>query len=345
LVDASGGAAGAAAALAQAEELIAAGDLTAAIERLTNANRVNRDCSIERKLVRLRRSAGRLALGAEAPPRRRIAPASPAGPIVEIAARDLTLDALVGGIAHSGCLLVRGLVTPSRADELARGIDATFDAYDSAESDGPVDPCWFEAHTMPDRESPGLPAPFRRRLLRQDGGLWTADSPRMLFETFEVMHDSGLAALMDEYFQERPLLSAIKGTLRRVAPFEMIGGWHQDGAFLGTDILSLNVWLALSECGERAPGLDIVPRRLDGVLPRDERAQFDWSVSDEGVVEAAADVGVVRPHFGPGDGLLFDHLLLHRTGADASMVDDRYAIESWFFAPSAYPDRQLPIYF
>jgi hypothetical protein len=197
---------------------------------------------------------------------------------------------------------------------------------------------------MPDRVSPGLPAEFRRRLLRQDGGLWTADSPRMLFETFEVMHSSGLDVLMDAYFRERPLLSAIKGTLRRIAPFDVVGGWHQDGAFLGADILSLNVWLALSECGDHAPGLDIVPRRLGGVLPRDERAQFDWSVSEVGVVEAAGAVGIVRPSFEPGDALLFDHLLLHRTGADASMVSDRYAIESWFFAPSSYPARQRPIY-
>ena len=39
----------------------------------------------------------------------------------------------------------------------------------------------------------------------------------------------------------------------------------------------------------------------------------------------------MRPVFAPGDALLFDELLLHRTAA-AARTQDRYAIESWFFA-------------
>ena len=49
----------------------------------------------------------------------------------------------------------------------------------------------------------------------------------------------------------------------------------------------------------------------------------------------------------PGDAVLFDHLLLHRTGVDPSMTATRYATETWFFAPSAYPDplKQVPLAF
>ncbi len=43
--------------------------------------------------------------------------------------------------------------------------------------------------------------------------------------------------------------------------------------------------------------------------------------------------------------MLFDELLLHRTGVSPGMTRDRYTIESWFFAPSAYPDAQIPILF
>jgi len=46
--------------------------------------------------------------------------------------------------------------------------------------------------------------------------------------------------------------------------------------------------------------------------------------------------------FAPGDALLFDELLLHRTAALAR-AQDRYAIESWFFAPSSYPDNHVPV--
>jgi hypothetical protein len=56
---------------------------------------------------------------------------------------------------------------------------------------------------------------------------------------------------------------------------------------------------------------------------------------------------VSRPVFRPGDALLFDHLLLHRTFTDPSMTATRYATETWFFAPNAYPDpaEQVPLVF
>jgi hypothetical protein len=41
--------------------------------------------------------------------------------------------------------------------------------------------------------------------------------------------------------------------------------------------------------------------------------------------------------------MLFDHFFLHRTGIPAAIAKDRYAVESWFFAPSAYPVQQVPL--
>ena len=41
--------------------------------------------------------------------------------------------------------------------------------------------------------------------------------------------------------------------------------------------------------------------------------------------------------------MLFDELFLHRTAIDGSMSKRRYAVESWFFAPSAYPAGQVPL--
>ncbi len=328
----------------QARSLASRGNIRDAIELLTEANRRERSTDLERELVRLRRKGGREA-ALEAPSDRSQITALPTdGAVFEVDRADLTVAAVQTGFARSGCVLVRGLVPAPTVAELVAGIDAVFAAYDASQSgDDAVDPAWFDPGTMPDRVSPGLPAPFRRNLLRNDGGLWTVDSPRMLFDLFEMMEDTGIGRVMTDFLGERPMLSAIKGTLRRVTPFDVIGGWHQDGAFLGESIGAFNIWLALSACGQDAPGLDIVPRRLAGVIPNDERAQFDWSVSDEGVLEAADGLPIVRPAFEPGDALLFDHLLLHRTGASTAMTRDRYAIESWFFAPTAYPAGQLPI--
>ena len=60
------------------------------------------------------------------------------------------------------------------------------------------------------------------------------------------------------YLGERPALSVKKWTLRRV-PIDTSADWHQDGAFLGSGIRTINMWLSLSQCGADAPGLDIVP--------------------------------------------------------------------------------------
>ena len=41
--------------------------------------------------------------------------------------------------------------------------------------------------------------------------------------------------------------------------------------------------------------------------------------------------------------LLFDEFFLHRTATEPSMHRNRYAIETWFFAPSAYPEQYVPL--
>jgi len=148
---------------------------------------------------------------------------------------------------------------------------------------------------------------------------------------------------MTAFLGERPLLSGIKATLRRIPPdVDTDGRWHQDGSFLGERIKALNCWLALDRCGVDAPGLDIVPKRLDHVV-EDVEARYDWSLSDAAVLGTADATPIVRPEFEAGDALLFDHLLVHRTGASPDMPNERHAIESWFFPPSAYPTDQLRI--
>jgi hypothetical protein len=138
------------------------------------------------------------------------------------------------------------------------------------------------------------------------------------------------------------LITVQKCTLRKVDP-DAGRGWHQDGAFMG-DVRALNVWLSLSHCGDEAPGMDVVPRRLDGVLASgQEGTDFDWSISEQVAEEAAGDSGIVRPIFEPGDVLLFDDLFLHTTAAEPSMPKSRWAIESWFFGASASPADYSPL--
>ena len=100
-------------------------------------------------------------------------------------------------------------------------------------------------------------------------------------------------------------------------------------------------------CGDIAPGLDIVPKRIEEILPTGtDDALFPWSISDKVAEEAAGDTPILRPLFDPGDVIIFDDVFLHRTGVDAgTMTENRYAIESWFFGPSTFPDDYVPLAF
>ncbi len=322
-----------------------------AVQLLTDANRQARDRGIEQRLVELRHTAFRAASWPQ------VRPAWPSVPdrypgvgIPEIRADELSVEALRSAIAHHGALIVRGLVGPDAVQRLIADIDNSLAAYD-AQADGEDRPelaGWYR-HFEPDRVSDRARKRFR-------GAVMTVESPPTLFDLLDTFARVGLGELVRSYFGEPPMLLARKGTLRRMDHGGRTGGWHQDGAFMGADIRSLNIWLALTHCGDDAPGLDVVGRRLDGLVRTGDGAFADWATDPEAAEQAAAGA-IERPIFDPGDVLLFDQLNLHRTAIDPGMDTDRYAIETWLFAPSTYelmttaledgysPRDQLPIWF
>jgi hypothetical protein len=264
--------------------------------------------------------------------------------IPEINADRLNPETLAAGIRHHGALLVRGLLQESKALQLADGVRRALDACQAWHRNAidASDLPWYSRIKLSDDSDL---AQARVWVEEGGGGVWAADSPRMLFELIELFGASGVIAAIEGYFGERPMLSVGKSTLRCVPSTIALSDWHQDGAFMGSDIRSVNVWLSLSHCGQDASGLECLPRRLSEVLPTGSHgAYFNWSVGP-GMVDAVAQgQSTVSPVFAPGDALLFDHFFLHRTGIPAGIAKDRYAIESWFFAPSAYPAQQVPLW-
>ena len=315
------------------------------IEALSHENRAARDPQIERRLLKLRHRAGLELTGRPAAdlqyPAADVDRLSNGSGVPEVTPDELTPGLLRAAILRSGCLLVRGLVDAGQAAHLAEGIDRAFEARDERESGRPAGRYYQRFKPVPKFDL----GEERWWLENDAGGVWSADSPGPMFEMLETFERSGLRELATEYLGERPAIAVNKSTLRRVTPDVGKGFslWHQDGAFLG-DVRALNVWLSLSRCGDVAPGLDIVARRLDHVLPTGtEGAVFDWSVSQAVVEEAAGDVAIARPIFEPGDVLLFDDLCVHATAAEPEMPNPRYAIENWFFGPSGFPGNYAPL--
>ncbi len=172
------------------------------------------------------------------------------------------------------------------------------------------------------------------------------DVPQALSELVEVFTETGVRDAVTGYFNERPAMIANKWGLRRTAPAPTArcADFHQDGAFLGDGIRTVDAWVSLSHCGPGTgvPAIDFVPRRFDGVLPAGEGAMFPWSLAEATVRTAAGEASIVSPVFAPGDALFFDERFVHRTAVGPD-VEPRYAIESWFVAPSSYPDKHLPV--
>jgi hypothetical protein len=322
--------------LRRADQL-ARSDWGAAIDLLESVNGAARNDALEIALASLRhRSFAQLASTARAQEPAKPAPSPPIGRsgLPETPLAGLTAGSVRGAVLEHGCLLVRGAVDPYRAHAKATAIDIAFAAQGSETTSA-----WWSPLVVDDTGS----ATLGRKWVRGGGGVLLADSPRFMFELLDLYRALGLHAIVSDYLGSRPVLSANKCTLRNVAATSN-GDWHQDGAFLGTGIRAINMWLTLTPCGVDAPGLDLVPKRFDTIVETGTGgANFAWAVGPDVVARVATDVGTVRPQFDAGDMLIFDDLFLHRTAVEPEMIRSRHAIEMWCFAADAYPSGQVPL--
>ncbi len=332
------------AAVAEGAPTASSAELSEEIDELTRANRESRDSDRERRILRLRHALGARLLddadGSPSDPTPDTAGLPSNSELPQITPDRLTPEIVRAGMMRDGFVLIRGLVEPDAALGFADEIERSFAAR-AEHPDGSPETDGYYEEFHPDPPFPGL---TERPWVEEAGGVLAADSPKLMFEMLDTFERVGLRRVIDGYLGEPPALSLQKCTLRKADP-KVAGGWHQDGAFLG-DVRALNVWVALSHCGDVAPGLDIVPRRIDHLVPTGtEGAILDWAVSPAVAEEAAGEAGIVRPIYEPGDVMLFDDLFLHQTGTDPGMPNPRFAIESWFFGPSGFPGDYVPLSF
>jgi hypothetical protein len=339
--------------VALAGSLADEGRLLEAIDLYTRANEIERDPAVEQTLLRLRFEA---FARADEPTPGDTWPlvtgdgSLPPGDIPVLRPDELTVESLAAGVQQRGCVFVRGLVPPDTSRRLRDGIEHVLAAQDrhlDKDKEGASRDEWFAPFSCP---APGsadqaMWVGVTRRFLWMGEAAMAFDSPGVSFELLHALAASGATEVITEYLGERPCLALDKCTLRRAGLRHTGGEWHQDGSTLNPGVRTMGVWLALTDCGTDAPGLDVLPRRLDRIMPMGTvGTPFEWSVSEELVQEQFAGE-TIRPVFAPGDALIFDDLLLHRTTVDPTMTNVRYAAETWYFAPSACPrDRVLAMF-
>jgi hypothetical protein len=350
--------------VAAAEELAAAGRLEEAVAALAAANRDQRDPRIEMRLLELRHlAAARMEVGAARPDWPPVY-ADPfpdvVGTLPEISAHELSTEVLGGAVSHHGCLIVRGVFD---ADQVARSVEAIERTHlryrgelEAALGEGeelpvdfpghpvdlsePLDDAWYHPLELPDVPSTdGL-----RQMVARQGGTWLGDSPSSAAVVLDGLRSAGVTDAIAGHLGETPVFSLQKSTLRRSLPKYNLVAWHQDGSFLDADVRTMNVWVALSPCGgdRPSPGIELLPRRLHEVLPVDG-VMTPHSISYDLVDELAADMPTIVPVMDPGDAMIFDERLLHRTHLTQEMTEIRYALECWFFAPSHRTASYTPL--
>ena len=339
-----------AAAWKRADALVRAGNWRDAIDVLTEANREVPVLSVEQRLVCLRLHAF------EQMPRQENTACWPPDAlsgdcfqglqgIPEIIPAQLTANTLASGVLHHGALIVRGLLSGVTAAALAADVERAVTARNALvagqlQTDNP----WGAPPACLKKYALGV----GRKFIAETGGVWAVDAPRALFHVMDTYEQLGLRSLLTQYFEDVPCLSVRKWVLRRVSPLPAEPDWHQDGAFMGLGVRSVNLWIALNRCGGNldTPGIDLIPRRLNTLVQTGtDGARFDWVVGPALVEREFRDTPAVRPVFEAGDALFFDHTNLHRTAYSPSITQPRYAIESWFFAAGKASDKQIPMLF
>lgn len=325
--------------MAAAAASASAGRALDAIDDLTRLNRARRDPRVERQLVGVRHAASSElpASGRSEWPPTLVDPFPEEQRLPAVEAAQLSGAVVGGGITNHGCVRVNGLIEASAVGRLKEQIDRAFDGR-ARLADG-ADPSevapWYVPFEAGREEADGYSSPFFVRVV---------DAPGTMWEVVELFERTGVIAAVAEYFGERPTMIANKWVLRR-APHGADGtDFHQDGAFLGEGIRTVNCWIALSDCGPGTgrPALELVPRRFPDIIPTGVGAKHTWSLAEDTVLQAAPDVSVAQPVIDAGDALFFDERMPHRT-TNGPELGTRYAIESWFVAPSSSLPRHEPI--
>lgn len=250
-----------------------------------------------------------------------------------VAADDLTPALFEALMRRHSCLLVRALFGASDVAALRGAAADTYRVYDevmakiAAGDQPPADASYVTADGF--GKSRGELANFRRF-----GSLVLGFCPHATGVISTTLSRNPIKNCIERYLagpiglslnSSSVRLSEISNDVRRV--------FHQDGNFLGgADTETVNCWIALDDCGEDAPGLEVFPERVGELLPAGEQgAVAAWEIAEPVAYGRMGADKAWFPRFRAGDAFVFDHMHVHRTHLTERMTRDRFAIESWIF--------------
>ena len=162
-------------------------------------------------------------------------------------------------------------------------------------------------------------------------------------EILPSIDDSIIARVVAEYFADRVSIMRNHVLARRYRArdgYANVVPFHQDVNAVDPRA-SVTSWIPLVRCGRKAPGLEVVGRRVSEILPIDPQ-----SLHHRGSEIAAGDIvgryPLVHPEFFPGDAILFLNTTPHRSHVTAGMTETRLSFELRYLPDGLLTDADEP---
>jgi hypothetical protein len=166
--------------------------------------------------------------------------------------------------------------------------------------------------------------------------------PLNALDVLQHLANSSLGPLLEHALGAAPWCDIDQSWLRHGRPPH---SWHQDGALrhdfmahhgrpapIDAALEMRTAWIALTDCGVDAPGLEWLAVDVPTLLTPGE-------LGDDALATRHPLATRVAPRMSAGDVLLFDGLLLHRTQVLPAVHARRSSLELRFFRAAALPAR------
>jgi len=171
---------------------------------------------------------------------------------------------------------------------------------------------------------------FLMRQLRNEGDV---ENRTMM----EALQASRIVDIMAEYYRSSTVYIRQPIVRHQLAAKEISHvPWHQDGFALPADLHLLNCWMAISQnaVGQDSPGLELLVDRPETIMPLETKpvsSNYAFLEPDRDQFEEwERKSSVLRPVLQPGDAIVFDKFILHRTYTAPTMDQRRISAELRF---------------
>ncbi len=251
-------------------------------------------------------------------------------------AQDDYLKLAIRYLEVAGCFVVRNAIDVGFLKKLRKKADVVYEKYDNQVSRTTIDNNFYE----------GLYRYGHIRFQHLAEHNEKPDNP-FVYAVENVVHSPAVLPVVGSLGESIAVLPRNSLFRRKIPAVQRPIPFHQDAYFLGLGVGAVvNFWIPLVDCGSDAPGLELIPKRLDHLFkiysPGTEEVSYDSAAIPETVIQThLGSTDTLCPIMKIGDAIAFLSTTLHRTFETPGMTRPRINIEMRFCSrallPAGYP--------